>query len=125
MQQDQIQRFEGMSPEQLQETAMRMGSSPMAATVQRILAKKRVLNAVDPGAGMPQAYALGGSPQADGKQRVPIIAAGGEYVISPEQVRALGGGDLKRGHAVLDAFVLHIRKRTIKEMSKLRGPVKS
>jgi len=53
------------------------------------------------------------------------VAAGGEYVVGPDQVKALGHGDIKRGHAILDAFVLHVRKRTIGEMKKLKGPVKS
>lgn len=57
--------------------------------------------------------------------RVPIVAAGGEYIISPEQCRAIGHGDISRGHNVLDKFVLHIRSRTVKDMSKLKGPVKS
>lgn len=55
--------------------------------------------------------------------RVPIIAAGGEYIISAKQVAAIGGGDVKKGHSILDKFVLHIRKRTIEEMKKLKGPV--
>jgi hypothetical protein len=58
-------------------------------------------------------------------KRVPVVVAGGEYLISPEQVRAIGHGDIKRGHDILDAFVLHVRKRTIKELGKLKGPVKS
>jgi hypothetical protein len=64
---------------------------------------------------------------AGGKEppKVPIVAAGGEYVISPEQCSVIGGGDIKRGHRILDAFVLHVRKRTIKDLSKLKGPVKS
>lgn len=58
-------------------------------------------------------------------QKVPIVAAGGEYIVTPEQVKALGGGSIARGHKILDAFVLHVRKRTISEMRKLKGPVKS
>jgi hypothetical protein len=79
------------------------------------------------GHGMP--HAKGGETNdndADDKpQTVPIQAAGGEYVVTPEQVRALGHGDVDRGHKILDAFVLHVRKRTVGEMQKLKGPVKS
>jgi hypothetical protein len=79
------------------------------------------------GHGMP--HAKGGQTNdndADDKsQTVPIVAAGGEYVVRPEHVKALGGGDVDRGHKILDAFVLHIRKRTIKELRGLKGPVKS
>jgi hypothetical protein len=56
--------------------------------------------------------------------RVPIIAAGGEYIIQPEAVRFLGGGDIKRGHAWLDDFVKDVRERTHKTLGKLPGPAK-
>lgn len=55
---------------------------------------------------------------------VPIVIAGGEYVVSPQFVAALGGGDMSRGHAILDAFVKHIRKKTVKTLKNLPGPVK-
>lgn len=78
--------------------------------------------------GPPRPPAMGGGfgHAAGGKaERVPIIAAGGEYIISPEQCRAIGGGDVTKGHEILDAFCLHVRKRTIKDVSKLKPPVKS
>lgn len=50
-------------------------------------------------------YASGG--------RVPIIAAGGEIVLSPEQVAAVGSGDLNHGHSILDAWVKTTRNDTI------------
>lgn len=53
---------------------------------------------------------------------VPIRAAGGEYVLDPEQVRGVGGGDLDRGHAVLDQFVMNIRKHHIKTLKGLPKP---
>jgi hypothetical protein len=55
---------------------------------------------------------------------VPIIAAGGEMVLSPEQVRRVGGGDLDMGHRVLDEFVKRSRKELIKTLVKLPGPRK-
>ena len=55
---------------------------------------------------------------------VPIMAAGGEFVIPPEVVAKLGGGDMKKGHKVLDSFVRHVRKQTIKTLKKLPGPHK-
>lgn len=65
---------------------------------------------------------------------VPIIAAGGEEVVSPEWIEAIGrhyGGGAKmtakqamdHGHAIHDKLSILIRKRTIAEMSKLKGPV--
>lgn len=55
---------------------------------------------------------------------VPIIAAGGEYVIPPERVVSIGGGDVDRGHAILDAFVQQVRGDTIQTLSTLPGPAR-
>lgn len=55
---------------------------------------------------------------------VEILAAGGEYVIPPEVVRALGHGDAESGHKWLDNFVKSTRSHTIKTMQKLPGPKK-
>lgn len=52
----------------------------------------------------------------------PIVAAGGEYVVHPDQVRALGAGDLDIGHDILDAFVKHQREQNIAKLRKLPGP---
>jgi len=71
------------------------------------------------GAEMPH-RATGGA--ADGG--VPIVAAGGEYVLSPEQVTEAGDGDMDRGHLVLDEWVKRMRKKTIKTLQKLPGPKK-
>lgn len=56
---------------------------------------------------------------------VPIVAAGGEYVVGPEHVARVGGGDVKKGHEALRDFVHHVRKKNIKTLRKLRGPVMS
>jgi hypothetical protein len=55
---------------------------------------------------------------------VPIVAAGGEYVIPPEDVVRIGGGDLDHGHKVLDSFVKKMRQKTIKTLQSLPGPKK-
>ena len=55
---------------------------------------------------------------------VPIVAAGGEYVIPPEDVVHIGGGDLDHGHKILDAFVKKMRQKTIKTLQGLPGPKK-
>jgi 8-oxo-dGTP pyrophosphatase MutT (NUDIX family) len=55
---------------------------------------------------------------------VPIVAAGGEWVVSPDQVRQIGNGDIDMGHRVLDAFVHRVRKELIGTLSKLPGPRK-
>ena len=66
----------------------------------------------------------GGKVPHDHGEPVDIMAAGGEHVITPEQVRRLGLGSLKRGHEILDAFVQEVRKRNIKDLKKLPGPVR-
>ena len=53
---------------------------------------------------------------------VPIVAAGGEYVIAPEHVRHIGKGDMDAGHRHLDAFVKKFRARTVDTLKKLPGP---
>lgn len=55
---------------------------------------------------------------------VPIVAAGGEYVLSPEEVMWAGDGDLDVGHKVLDEFVKRKRAETVKTLKNLPGPKK-
>jgi hypothetical protein len=55
---------------------------------------------------------------------VPIVAAGGEHVLTPDEVREAGGGDLDTGHKVLDAFVLRMRKELIHTLKHLAPPKK-
>ena len=61
-----------------------------------------------------KSYAEGG--------RVPIVAAGGEYLVHPDAVKHLGGGDQKHGHKVLDHFIKLVRQKTAKKMLKLPPP---
>jgi len=75
---------------------------------------------INPYGGIPKAYASGGGVQ----EQVPIIAAGGEYVIAPETVAAIGGGDMDVGHRELDDFVKKMRANLIKTLKKLPGPKK-
>jgi hypothetical protein len=51
-----------------------------------------------------------------------IVAAGGEYVISPRKVQEIGEGNIDDGHAILDGYVNKIRKKTIQTLQKLPGP---
>jgi len=53
-----------------------------------------------------------------------IVAAGGEYVISPSSCTKVGGGDIERGHRILDDFVKKYRASTVKTLQKLPGPKK-
>lgn len=58
-------------------------------------------------------------------QPIPIVAAGGEFVIPSEKVAEIGGGSVDHGHAVLDAFVKHVRSKTIKTLKSLPKPRKN
>ena len=53
------------------------------------------------------------------------VVAGGEYVISPEDVMHLGEGDLDAGHRILDSFVVKMRKKTVDTLKKLPPPKKN
>jgi hypothetical protein len=81
------------------------------------------------GSGMPYGQGSGpyGEHLATGGEAdaVPIVAAGGEYVLSPEQVKIAGDGDLEMGHRVLDEFVVRSRKNLVKTLKNLPGPKKN
>ena len=74
--------------------------------------------------GEPLPRADGGD-AGGGQQSVPIVAAGGEYVLSPDEVRRAGEGDMDTGHKVLDEFVKRMRAQTINTMANLPGPAQS
>jgi len=65
-----------------------------------------------------------GARAAGGAAPVEIVAAGGEYVISPKDVLRIGKGDMDHGHASLDEFVKSYRQKTIHTLKKLPGPKK-
>jgi hypothetical protein len=83
-----------------------------------------------PYTGQEEPYGVEGGPYGEplpgkaegGVATVPIIAAGGEYVVTPEQVIEAGGGDLDTGHRVLDEFVKRMRAETVKTLKGLPGP---
>lgn len=105
-----------------------MGEGNTAAGFKHL---KRVFGGI-PYAGGSAPYGQSGGPygaempRADGGRAgaVPIVAAGGEHVVSPDQVRAVGDGDLDRGHRVLDEFVKRYRALTIKTLKGLPAPRK-
>lgn len=81
------------------------------------------------GAGAPRPpkapkLAKGGAPESN-DEPVPINAAGGEFVVPPHVVAHIGGGDVKRGHAILDNWIVSNRKKHIATLKKLPGPAKS
>jgi hypothetical protein len=64
----------------------------------------------------------GGSPAGD-EEFTPIITAGGEIVVDPEIVCALGGGDLEEGKKMLGDSVTSVRKQTVQHLKQLPKPV--
>jgi len=66
----------------------------------------------------------GASEEGESGKPVPIMASGGEFVIDPHEVARRGDGDIAKGHAILDHWVVSQRKHAIKTLSKLPGPVK-
>jgi len=73
--------------------------------------------------GMAQKYGLHGH-YHEPRSSVPVIVAGGEYILTPEEVQAFGDGDMSAGHKVLDDFVKSQRNKTIKTLKKLPPPAK-
>lgn len=86
-------------------------------------------NVMFPGGAVP-GFAKGGAPKiehpgVDRDDCVPILAAGGEFVISPHYAARLGDGDVSKGHKLLDEWVVKTRKQIVEKTRSLRGPVRS
>ena len=77
----------------------------------------RLLDSYLPPPGVP-GFASGGT----AAPMVDIAAAGGEYVVHPDQVAQLGGGDMQHGHDILKSLVKQQRDKTIKTLKGLPGP---
>lgn len=71
----------------------------------------------------PTGQAKGGKVKPSGKA-VPVLLSHGEIVVEPRDVMRVGKGDLKRGHRVLDRFVVNERAKHIAKLKSLPGPVK-
>lgn len=84
--------------------------------------------AIKRGSGAPRApkaktFADGGAAETL-SQPVEINAAGGEYVIPPDLVEAIGDGDVDYGHKILDNWILSMRKDHIRTLKSLPPPAK-
>ncbi len=66
-------------------------------------------------------FADGGS--YEDEEPTPIITAGGEMIVDPELVMAIGGGDAEAGHKALREMVPHLRKQVIAQLKQLPGPI--
>lgn len=60
--------------------------------------------------------------EAEVGEPVPIVAAGGEYVLSPREVAWVGKGDMDVGHRALDEWIKSTRAELIQTLKKLPGP---
>jgi hypothetical protein len=105
-------------------SAMGEGNSMAGFKVAKDIFSQPFYGTSKAGAGMP--YGMSAPHKAEGGEvaTVPIVAAGGEYVIPPEDVVHIGGGDLDHGHKILDEFVKKFRAKTINTLKKLPGPKK-
>jgi hypothetical protein len=77
------------------------------------------------GGGLPYGVPSPGKAEGGEVDSVPIVAAGGEYVIDPKDVIRIGKGSMDDGHKILDHFVEGFRARTIKTLKNLPGPKKN
>jgi len=69
--------------------------------------------------------AIGGAAREDESgHAIPIIAAGGEHVLSPDEVKIIGGGDISLGHRLLDNWIVKNRRHHIKTLAALDPPAK-
>lgn len=69
--------------------------------------------------GSAQHLAKGG-----GDSQTPVALSDGELLVFPHWVAHLGGGDHKKGHKWLNDRIVEERKKHIKTLGKLPGPVK-
>ena len=100
-----------------------MAGFKVANTIFSKIPNMQGLPGADAQLGLPAKRASGGGVPSG--EPVPVVVAGGEYVISPEDVTHLGEGDLDAGHRILDSFVLKMRKKTVDTLKKLPGPKKN
>lgn len=67
-------------------------------------------------------FAFGGFADGGESHGVPIVVAGGEYLLHPDQIAEIGGGDIDKGHDALDHWVTTTRKEHVKTLNKLPPP---
>ena len=126
-------RLASMPPDALRDLIPRLGDSPVAEIARDILQQKSQGDPMPRGQqpaeinGAMTPRVSGG--RADGmrpkEDTVSILAAGGEFVISPHHVARLGGGDIGEGHRRLDKWVVETRKKIVDKMKSLKPPARS
>lgn len=74
--------------------------------------------------GLKEKYGIRGPYHDEDEGIVGVVVAGGEYILTPEEVKLFGDGDLNAGHRALDAFVKSQRKKHIKTLRNLPAPAR-
>jgi len=98
--------------------------APYGATSPRLARGHTIAGLFNPKRLEEKSLASGGKTPDEDHEAVPILAAGGEHVVPPDIVKRIGIGNLKRGHEILDDFVVEVRKRNIKDLKNLPKPAK-
>lgn len=83
----------------------------------------RLMQSTGQGMGMRYASEGGARGGEHPYQHVSVDVSGGEYIVPPWQIVAKHGS-LKKGHAVMDKFVMNQRKKEIEIQKKLPPPAK-
>lgn len=102
-------------------SAMGEGNTAAGFKVAKDMFGQSFYASAQPGSGMPYGVT---APHRAGGGAVPIVAAGGEFVIHPVDAERVGKGSLDDGHRILDEFVKKMRSSTIRTLSGLPGPKK-
>lgn len=108
-----LQRLASLPTEHLVALAARVGPSPLGDAIRFVLHQRKRADGGSVNQGMRP------------PETVPILAAGGEFVIAPHHVARLGGGSVEAGHKKLDKWVVDTRQKIVDKMKSLRPPVKS
>lgn len=114
--------FGGQGPYGMgKDMAIRHGAGPPKPPAMQKMAAPHI-----PSFGKSSGFQSAGGGKGDKTgEPVPIVVAGGEFTIPPDAVAAVGGGDIKRGHRLLDKWVLSLRQKHIATLKGLPPPAKS
>jgi hypothetical protein len=75
------------------------------------------------GRAMGQVKTKGFQRGGEADELTPIVTSGGEMIVDPEIVEALGNGDPEEGKKQLINSLTHVRKQIVKHIKNLPGPV--